>query len=111
MSIEENGFINKGLALFWKSGGTNHSGIQPSFAKVLRLELVHLDTAVSLSDILGGYGKTKSAKLLTGHTDRYSMEINGNWRLTFSCSDPLTGVVSKIDIEDLHRPGGAKHHK
>jgi plasmid maintenance system killer protein len=111
MSIEEDdGFIHKGLKLFWTSGGRNCSGIPPDFAKVLKIALPHLDTATNLQDILGGYGKQKNAKLLTGHQDRYSMEINGNWRLTFTCVSPATGVVSKIDIEDLHRRGGAKRH-
>lgn len=103
-------FIHKGLKLFWTSGGENKSGIQTTLSKVLRGNLVHLDTATCVMDILADYGSRKNTKLLSGHTDRYSMEVNGNWRLTFTCSDPATGVVSKIDLEDLHRPGGAKRH-
>ncbi|CUI05386.1 hypothetical protein BN2497_5549 [Janthinobacterium sp. CG23_2] len=38
------------------------------------------------------------------------MEVNRNWRLTFTLDDPQTGLVSKIDLEDLHQPGGAKRH-
>jgi len=102
--------IHKGLRLFWTSNCSNVSGIDPAFSRTLRNELVHLDSATSLSDIQSGLGITKRAKPLTGHTNRYSMEINGNWRLTFTCDDPLTGIVTQIDIEDLHRKGGAKKH-
>lgn len=47
----------------------------------------------------------KKAKLLSGFTDRYSMEVNGPWRLTFTCSDASTGVVTMIDLENYHVPG------
>jgi plasmid maintenance system killer protein len=36
------------------------------------------------------------------------MEVNGNWRLTFTLDDAKTGLVSKIDLEEVHQPGGAK---
>lgn len=110
MSIVEKKFLHKGLGLFWDSGGSDKSGITASWANVLRAELVHLNTATCLADILAGLGVLKKAKLLSGSTDRYSMEVNGNWRLTFTCVNPDTGEVNKIDLEDFHRPGGAKRH-
>lgn len=106
MIDDANGFVHKGLELFWTSGGTNHSGIQPHYKKVVRANLVHLSAARSVDDIKAGWGKLKKAKLLSGHLDRYSMEVNANDRLTFTCSS--TGVVSKIDLEDTHGPTGAK---
>jgi len=108
--LSANSFIHKGLGDFWASNGTDKSGIQPHFAKILKLELAHLSSARSLSDIQGGLGVLKKAKLLSGFTDRYSMEVNGPWRLTFTCSDASTGVVTMIDLENYHVPGGAKRH-
>ncbi|MDQ1829560.1 type II toxin-antitoxin system RelE/ParE family toxin [Massilia sp. CCM 9029] len=74
------------------------------------MNLTHLNAARSLQDLQAGQGRQKSLKPLSGHGNRYSMEVNGNWRLTFTLDDPQTGLVSKIDLEDLHQPGGAKRH-
>lgn len=106
MIDKEVGFIHKGLELLWTSEGENHSGIQPSYKKVVMANLAHLSAARSVEDAQAGWGKQKRVKLLSGHTDRYSMEVNGNDRLTFTCN--AAGLVSKIDLEDLHRKGGAK---
>ncbi|NRR29196.1 type II toxin-antitoxin system RelE/ParE family toxin [Oxalobacteraceae bacterium] len=108
MSIQDTDIVHKGLRRFWSSQGADSSGISPAWASVLRAALVHLDTAQSLDDILAGLGVIKRVKRLSGHLHRYSMEINANWRLTFDCHNPLTGQVTRIDLEDLHRPGGAK---
>jgi plasmid maintenance system killer protein len=108
MSFQAKDILHKGLLRFWNSNGTDTSGISASWAKTLRLLMVHLATARSLSDIQGGIGVQKNAKRLTGHAYRYSIEVNANWRITFDCAAPDTGVVSNIDLEDLHRRGGAK---
>lgn len=106
MISKEDGFVHKGLELLWTSEGENHSGIQPNYKKVVMANLVHLNAARSVDDAQAGWGKLKHVKLLSGQTDRYGMEVNGNDRLTFTCD--ASGVVSKIDLEDYHRPGGAK---
>ncbi|SFL41658.1 type II toxin-antitoxin system RelE/ParE family toxin [Rugamonas rubra] len=103
-------FLHPGLRRFWLSGAQDLSGISPTWAKALRLALVHLDSAKSLVDIQAAYGRIKNVKLLAGHNRRYAMEINSNWRLTFNCDDPSSGEVTLLDIEDLHRRGGAKRH-
>lgn len=110
MPIKEKSFVHKGLQVFWESGGKDHSGVSPSFTKVLRALLVHLDTSTTLDDIAGGLGKLKGFKALTGHKDRYELQVNGNYRLTFTCEDPQNGIVIKLDLEDVHRRGGAKRH-
>ena len=104
----EDSFIHKGLKVFWLSEGTNCSGFQPHLAKVISVELVHLSTARSLGDIAGGVGRSKKFEKFTGHNDRYAMHVNGPWCLTFTCSDPKTGFVTKIDLENYHGVGGAK---
>lgn len=108
MIENDNEILHKPLRAFWASNAKKTTGLNADWIKVLRLLLVHLHSAKSLSDIKGGYGRLKDFKPLTGHKDRYELEVNGNWRLTFDCADPNTGVVTKIDLEDVHRPGGAK---
>lgn len=110
MIEDESSFIHKGLRNFWASAGSNLKGIPAEFARNLGHLLVHLNTAVSLADIQGGLGRIKGFKPLTGHQDRYELQVNGNYRLTFTCADPATGVVTKIDLEDVHRKTGAKKH-
>ncbi|WP_342118011.1 type II toxin-antitoxin system RelE/ParE family toxin [Pseudoduganella sp. OTU4001] len=107
---DNSSFDHKGLHDFWASGGADHSGIQPNFAKVLRLLLAHLAAARSFADIQSGLALLKKLKPLAGQTDRYEMQINGNYRLTFSCPDKSTGKVVKLNIEDVHRPSGAKRY-
>ena len=106
MIKEDGAFLHKGLELLWNSEGQNHSGIQPTQKKVVMRNLIHLSVARSVDDAQAGWGKLKHVKLLSGQTDRYSMEVNGNDRLTFTCD--ASGMVSKIDLEDYHRSGGAK---
>lgn len=108
MIEEDSDIVHKPLRNFWASGGKTTVGLNADFLKVLRRLLVHLHTARSLADIKGGYGKLKDCKPLTGHQNRYELEVNGNWRLTFDCDNPKTGAVTIIDLEDVHQPGGAK---
>jgi len=110
MNIQTKDILHKGLRRFCSSNGKDSSGISPAWASVLKAALAHLDTAQSLDDIMAGFGRLKHVKKLVGHEHRYSMEINANWRLTFNCDDPDTGIVTQIDLEDLHRLGGAKRH-
>lgn len=108
MSFQASEILHKGLQRFWTSGGKDLSGISPSWANVVRAILVHLNSANSLDDIRGGLGLLKNVKHLSGHAFRYSIEVNANWRITFDCPDATNGAVYNIDLEDLHRPGGAK---
>lgn len=108
MSFQPDDIVHKGLHRFWLSGGLDTSGISSAWARTLRILMVHLYTAQSIDDIRAGIGLQKKFKRLSGHAHRYSMEVNANWRLTFDCGDPDSGVVSWIDLEDLHRQGGAK---
>lgn len=103
MTIKEKSFKHKGLQKFWESNGEDCSGITPTFAKALRLLLVRLHTAQSLKDIRGGgAGPSRGfERLKTGHC-RYSLEVNGNYRLTFTCEDPQTGIVTQLNLEDYH---------
>lgn len=103
--FSDNDVVHKGLRSFWTSGGTDKSGINPKHANALRAILVHLHTATSISDIFAGLGKIKNAEKLNG--GRYSLQVNGNWRVTFDF-DQSTNAITKIFYEDYHSSAGAK---
>jgi proteic killer suppression protein len=88
-------FRHRGLRRFYESGSA--AGIQPKHANRLRLLLAALDTAQSIEDMdvpgfnlhpLKGQGK-----------GRWSVWVNGNWRVTFEFRD---GHAYVLDYEDYH---------
>lgn len=88
-------FCHRGLQKFYETG--SRSGIQPKHAKRLRMQLAVLDTAQTIDDMdIPGFrlhplkGKDKG---------RWSIWVNGNWRLTFEFND---GQVFVLDYEDYH---------
>ena len=86
---------HKGLAKLFESGST--AGVQASHAKRLRLQLAALDTAQTLDDMdIPGFGLHPLKGKLKG---RWSILVNGNWRLTFEFKD---GNVYVLDYEDYH---------
>ncbi|MCP9808464.1 type II toxin-antitoxin system RelE/ParE family toxin [Cyanobium sp. HWJ4-Hawea] len=88
-------FRHKGLRLFFETGKT--TGIQPSLSPKLRLQLAALQSANQIEDLeCPGY----RLHLLKG-TDkgRWSIWVNGNWRLTFEFRE---GHVFNLDFEDYH---------
>jgi len=88
-------FRHKGLRLFFETGKT--AGIQPSLGRKLRLQLAALHSAAQIEDLdLPGY----RLHLLKGADKwRWSIWVNGNWRLTFLFRD---GHVFDLDFEDYH---------
>ena len=86
---------HKGLAKLFESGST--SGVQASHARRLRLQLAALDTAQVIDDMdIPGFGLHPLKGKLKG---RWSIWVNGNWRLTFEFKD---GNVYVLDYEDYH---------
>ena len=88
-------FRHKGLRRFYESGAA--AGIQPKHAQRLRMVLVALDTAQTVDDMdvpgfnlhpLKGRGK-----------GRWSVWVNGNWRVTFEFRE---GHAYVLDYEDYH---------
>jgi plasmid maintenance system killer protein len=110
MILHSRDIVHKGMRRLWQSGGNDKRGISVSWAKSLCDILLHLHSARCLDDIRDGLGVLKNVKQLSGHACRYSMEVNANWRVTFNCIDADTGIVTDIDLEDLHRHGGARRH-
>jgi len=88
-------FRHKGLRKFFESG--NAAGIQPHHAKRLRMLLAALDTALSIEDMnVPGF---RLHALKGSERGRWSVWVNGNWRLTFEFKD---GHAYVLDYEDYH---------
>ena len=88
-------FRHKGLKKYFESG--SKAGIQPEHAQRLRMQLTALDTAATIEDMdIPGFG----LHALKGSSDaRWSIWVNGNWRVTFEFRD---GHVFVLDYEDYH---------
>ncbi len=88
-------FRHKGLRRFFETGST--AGVQSAHAKRLRMQLAALDSAHEIADIdLPGFGLHRLRGELSG---RWSITVNGNWRVTFEFQD---GDVYVLDYEDYH---------
>ena len=88
-------FRHKGLRRFFESGSA--SGIQPHHAKRLRMLLAALDTAQTIEDMdIPGF---RLHPLKGEERGRWSVWVNGNWRVTFEFKD---GHAYVLDYEDYH---------
>lgn len=86
-------FGHKGLRRFFESGGV--AGIRPQHAKRLRMLLAALDTSQSIEDMnVSGF---RLHPLKGPERGRWSVWVNGNWRLTFEF---LGGHAYVLDYED-----------
>ncbi|MFP4061723.1 MAG: type II toxin-antitoxin system RelE/ParE family toxin [Halochromatium sp.] len=88
-------FRHKGLRRFYESGSS--SGIQPHHARRLRLQLAALITATCIDDMdIPGF---KLHSLKGPDQGRWSIWVNGNWRVTFEFRESHAYV---LDYEDYH---------
>jgi proteic killer suppression protein len=88
-------FRHKGLRRFFESGSV--AGIQPHHAKRLRMQLAAIDTAQSIGDMdIPGF---RLHPLKGPARGRWSLFVNGNWRLTFEWRG---GQAYLLDYEDYH---------
>ncbi len=88
-------FQHKGLKKFYETGSA--SGIQSHHAKRLKMQLVALDTATTIEDMdIPGF---KLHRLKGSGKGRWSIWVNGNWRVTFEFRD---GHAHVLDYEDYH---------
>jgi proteic killer suppression protein len=86
---------HKGLTKFYESGSV--SGVQPHHAKRLRMLLAALDTATNIEDLdIPGF---KLHPLKGSGKGRWSIWVNGNWRITFEFRN---GHAYVLDYEDYH---------
>lgn len=88
-------FRHKGLKRFFESG--SQAGVQPSHVKRLRLQLAALDTAQTIDDMdIPGF---RLHPLKGEDRGRWSIWVNGNWRITFEFQN---GNARVLDYEDYH---------
>jgi proteic killer suppression protein len=86
---------HKGLRKLFETGSA--AGVVASHAKRIRLQLTALVTALVIDDMdIRGFGLHPLKGPMKG---RWSISVNGNWRLTFEFRD---GNVYVLDYEDYH---------
>lgn len=88
-------FRHKGLRKYFESGSL--AGIQPAHAKRLQMQLAALDTAQTIEDMdIPGF---RLHPLKGRDQGRWSITVNGNWRVTFGFEN---GNAFVLDYEDYH---------
>ena len=88
-------FRHKGLRKYFESG--NLAGIQPAHGKRLKMQLAALDTAQTIDDMdIPGF---RLHTLKGSERGRWSIWVNGNWRLTFAFEN---GNAFVLGYEDYH---------
>jgi proteic killer suppression protein len=88
-------FRHKGLRSLFESGKV--AGVQASHVKRLRMQLAALDTAQVIDDMdIPGFRLHSLKGEMRG---RWSITVNGNWRLTFEFEE---GNAYILDYEDYH---------
>ncbi len=86
---------HKGLRRFYETGKA--SGIQAAHARRLRLQLAALDSSRTIEDMdIPGF---RLHALKGDQKGRWSIFVNGNWRLTFEF---IEGDAYLLDYEDYH---------
>lgn len=91
-------FKHKGLKRFYETGKT--SGIQAKHRSKLRSQLTVLDAAETINDVdVEGYRLHTLKGVKKTSRPRWSITVNGNWRVTFEIEN---GDVFIVDYEDYH---------
>ncbi len=88
-------FRHKCLRKHLESG--DMSGIQSAHAKRLQMQLVALDAAQTIEDM--GIPGFRLHPLKGVESGRWSIWVNGNWRVTFEFEN---GNALILDYEDCH---------
>ena len=86
-------FRNKALKELWEKGRS--AGVAPDLRKRIENRLEVLDSVLNLAD-LTGFG---THPLRATDPQRYSMAVNGPWRITFEFQD---GDAYLVDLEQYH---------
>jgi proteic killer suppression protein len=88
-------FRHKGLRKYFESGSL--AGIQLAHANRLKMQLAALDTAQTIEDMdIPGF---RLHPLKGSERGRWSIWVNGNWRVTFEFEN---GNAFILDYEDYH---------
>ena len=88
-------FRHKGLRKYFESGSL--AGIQPAHSNRLKMQLAALDTAHAIEDMdIPGF---HLHPVKGSERGRWSIGVNGNWRITFEIEN---GNAFVLDYEDYH---------
>lgn len=88
-------FRHKGLRKYYEAGSL--VGIQPAHAKRIKMQLIALETAQTIDDMdIPGF---RLHPLKGSDQGRWSIWVNGNWRITFQFEQ---GNAHILDYEDYH---------
>ena len=88
-------FRHKGLRKYFESGSL--AGNQPAHANRLKMQLAALDTAQTIEDMdIPGF---RLHPLKGSDRGRWSIWVNGNWRVTFEFEN---GNAFVLNYEDYH---------
>jgi len=88
-------FRHKGLRRYFEAGSL--ADIQPAHASRLKMQLAALDTAQVIEDMdIPGF---RLHPLKGRERGRWSICVNGNWRVTFEFEN---GNAFVLDYEDYH---------
>jgi proteic killer suppression protein len=88
-------FLHKGLKRYYETG--SRPGIQARHARRLTMLLAALDTATMIEDMdIPGF---RLHPLKGRNKGRWSIWVNGNWRITFEFRD---GHAYVLNYEDYH---------
>ena len=88
-------FRHKGLQKYFETGSL--AGIQAVHAKRLKMQLTALETAHVIDDMdIPGF---RLHPLKGEAKGRWSVSVNGNWRMTFEFTN---GNAYVLDYEDYH---------
>jgi proteic killer suppression protein len=88
-------FRHRGIEKFFKTG--SKAGIQPKHAQKLSIQLFALDNAIRPEDMNApGWRLHQLHGDLAGH---WSIDVSGNWRLTFTFEG--TDAIL-VDYQDYH---------
>jgi len=88
-------FRHNGLRKLFETGST--SGVHANHANRLRMQMVAPDTSQTIEDMnIPGFALHPLKGVMRG---RWSISVNGNWRLTFEFKD---GNAYLLDYEDYH---------
>jgi plasmid maintenance system killer protein len=100
MIRDKHSFLHQGLKQLWEKPGSKPAKLDSTLLKRVGITLGHLETASNSRDLAEGLGETRHYHKL--NNGRYSLDVNGNFRITFELVDDKTGEVTKIDLEDTH---------
>lgn len=86
--------MHRGLAEYHRTGASRR--IRPDLIARVRRRLAALDTATRLEELdVPGFGFHR----LRGKPQRFSLWVNGPWRITFEWID---GDAWRVDLEQYH---------